>query len=142
VEVSYQTGTVLDMAAADLGSLVIRLGFATVYQLGLEEVPQPDPSAVAILNVTGWCSFPGRVHGGLCVMMAGRDRGGEMLWAGCLPAYSPRDEEPQWLCESLLVDASVVGRTHLIAVRVSGGLFPEREQAEQPAGPSRPASKQ
>src|SRR5688500_9208343 len=28
---------------------------------------------------------------GLRVMMAGRDRSGEMLWACCLPAYSPRN---------------------------------------------------
>jgi hypothetical protein len=135
VEVSYQPGASLDIAAAELGSLVVRMGFATVHHLGLEEIPQPVPSAVAILNVTGWCSFLDRPRGGLCVMLAGRDRGGEMLWACCLPAYSPRDEEPQWLCESLLVDPSVVGRTERLTVRVSGGLFAEQRQAEPLSGP-------
>ena len=133
VEVSYQPGASLDIAVADLGSLVVRMGFATVYHLGLEEIPQPAPSAVAVLNVTGWCSFPDRPRGGVCVMMAARDRGGELLWACCLPAYSPRDSEPQWLCESLLVDPAAVGQTHRISMRVSGGLFASGPKTEPDA---------
>jgi hypothetical protein len=135
VEVSYEPGKSLGIAVADLGTLVVQMGFATVHQLGVEEIPQPSPSAVAILNVTGRCSFPSRPHAGLCVMMAGRDRVGELLWACCLPAHSPRDQEPQWLCESLLVDPSVVGQTHRIELRVSGGLLAEQRQAEPNAAP-------
>lgn len=123
MKVSYQPGALLDVAVADLASVVVRLGFATLHHLGLEELPQPAPSGVAILNVTGWCSFPDRPRGGLCVMMAGHDRNGVMLWACSLPAYSPRDDEPQRLFESLLVDPEVVGRTHRVTLRVSGGLF-------------------
>jgi hypothetical protein len=137
VEVTYQPGASLDIAAADLGTLVVRTGFATVYHLGLGEVPEPPPSALAVLNVTGWCSFSGRSPAGLCVMLAGRDRAGELLWACSLPAYTPRDEDPQWLCESLLIDSAAVGQTHRIAVRVSGGPIAEPGRAEPAAAPDR-----
>jgi hypothetical protein len=137
VEVCYQPGASLDLAAADLGTLVVRAGFATVYELGLEEVPQPPPSAIAILNVTGWCSFPGRSPAGLCVMLAGRDRAGELLWACNLPAYAPRDEDPQWLFESLLIDSAAAGQTHRVAVRVSGGPIAEPSPAKSNAAADR-----
>jgi hypothetical protein len=125
VEISYQVGKSLDIAVADLGKLVIRLGFATVYHLEMNEVPQPNSSPVAILNLIGVCSCTDRRRGGLCIMLAGRDRRGELLWACSMPTHFPRDDEPHWLHESLLIDPSVVGQTHRITVRISGGLFTE-----------------
>lgn len=131
MEVNYRAA-LLDIAVADLGTLVIRTGFATVHHFGLEVVPQPLPSAFAVLNVTGWGTFSDRRRAGLCAMLAGRARCDDMLWACYLSAWSPQDEEPQWLCASLLVDPTTLAQTHRIAVRASGGLFPE----QTPSGPA------
>ena len=125
MEINYPSSESLDIAQEDLNSLVIQTGFATVYQLELNEVPQPSPSSIAILNVTGWCIFPGNPCGGLCVMMAGRDRLGEMLWACDLTATSPQEEVPQWLCASLLVNSSAIGQTDRISIRVAGESYGE-----------------
>jgi hypothetical protein len=54
-----------------------------------------------------------------------------------VPRRATRDEAPQWLCESLVVDPVAAGQMHRIAVRVSGGLFAEQGRPGAAPDPAR-----
>jgi hypothetical protein len=134
VEVTYKTAEAVEVEASALGTFVAYLGFATVYALRVDEEPQPASSPFAILNVTGWCTFPDRSRAGLCVMVVGRDAAGRILWASCLMAQ-PREEEPQQMAELLLVAPEVLGKTTHVTIRASGGRFVNKDGTEPAAAP-------
>jgi len=119
VEAIYNTNCAVELEAAALGSFVARTDFVTVYGLTIEEVPQPTPSEVGIINVTGCCAFADGISAGLCVMMVGCGPGGQILWACCLRAH-PHGKGPQTMLESLLVPSEDLGKTQRVVVRVSG----------------------
>jgi hypothetical protein len=131
VDVSFQTSTAFEVDLYALGGVVIRAGFATAHHLAVEEVAQPAPSPVAILNLTGWCSFADRDPAGLCVMAVGRGEVGELLWAACLRAI-PGEDDPAPMVESLLIAPEVVGRTRRVALLAYGGRFGADNQSGLP----------
>jgi len=128
MKIDCSSRTVFDIAASDLCSLHIWLGPVTVWEMAFVDSPAPDSFPVGMATLSGWCSFRDRKRAGVSLHLVGRNVSGEVLWACCLQSSVPKDDEAVQMAEKMLIDASAVGQTHRITIRVAGGYFPGFDQ--------------
>jgi hypothetical protein len=131
LEVKYLTDEAVEVEFSRLGTFHADAFYVDIYGLKVEEVLQDGPAVVGLLKVSGWSRwrwFADGTRADVCVMLAGKDVSGGVLWTCSLKSgvneRTPEGNVPQQMFASLIVPLGLLGKTHRVWIRIPGVDFP------------------